>query len=234
MTSSKILAVALGAAVIIAASGAEARVIRSGGSTDVSNHCDAHNPNYGPFIGLFRDSDGAQVDLYNEGGSDQPLRVLIDDCIGSFYEFDADEDLQFEGSLDGDLYLLMQNENVASTLAYTFGAHQVTSNSFTGGPFPMPAELQTITAEVSFNLIATLTIVAKAGYSLFACGPIDFGSNVCVKQGDALGDLSFASDSAFMRVLPVSSEVPLPGALVFMLTGIGGLAAARRKKALRA
>ncbi|MCK5748458.1 MAG: hypothetical protein KAH44_19735 [Oricola sp.] len=230
MTSSRILAAAAGAAIAAYAGAAEARVIRSGGSTDVSNLCDSDNPSFGPFIGLFKDSDGSQ-ELYVNNGDNDPIRVLVDDCVGSYYEFYADEQLQFEGSLNGSIYSLSTNEHVDMQLIYSFGGYQVESDTYTGGPFEMPEELQTITAQAAFSLVATLILTPKDGYSFYDC---TYSAGVCTKTGSALEGLVFISGAAYMRILPVAaavvSEVPLAPAALYFGAGALGLAGWRRRK----
>ena len=220
----------MGAAIAAYAGSAEARVIRSGGTTDVSNICDTTNPSFGPFIGLYKDSDSSQVTYINDGDSD-PIRVLIDDCVGSYYEFYSNEQLQFEGSLSGSLAFLSENEFVDTKLTYSFGDYQVEADSYTGGPFDMPAELTTIAAQMTFSLTATLLLTAKEGYSFYAC---TYSSGVCTQTGDAFGGLVYASGAAFMRILPASSavvaETPLAPAALYFGAGALGFAGWRRRK----
>lgn len=227
MMSSKVIAAAAGAAIALYAGCAEARVIRSGGSSGGSNICDNDSISYGPFIGLFADGSSDAVTFFNDG-YETPLQNLNDHCVGAYYEFTAGEPLEFEGSLAFGHFSMSENENVDTTFSYVFGPYQVTSDTFTGGPFDMPEDLLTITSKAVFSVFASLTLVAKEGFSFFLCTLDQFG-NPCIK-GEEIGDtLVYTSSSAYMEVLP--SEVPLAPAALYFGAGALGLLRLRRRKA---
>ncbi|MEE4210315.1 MAG: PEP-CTERM sorting domain-containing protein, partial [Parvularcula sp.] len=194
------------------------RLIRSGGSTDSGGVCDGSVGSLGPFFGAFGDSGNglAPVASFNLGEEAELRAIPFDTCDSIFiYAFGEDEDLSFEAEVNGWASAVASSEFTTASFEWSVGGNNFTSD-VRNPTFASPGNLK---PGEQYTLSLVLLVTPNPGYSFYFCGEDESCTNILpISSGVEPYAEAFAfQSSAIVRI----DEVPVPGAALLMLSGLG-------------
>lgn len=218
---------------------ADARIVRSGGQSEDSGNCDGEQT-LGPVVNVVGE-DGSTSASINLGDPGQVYALPDRPCNPQVnYEFFEDEDLEFFGSIGGSAASFygasLSDQGIDAKFIWTLNDQPFggTLGSFTfesetlDPTFTMPPELQ-IGSELRFSVRLVAMFTPSEGSAFFFCpdfSPCEPDEAVVTPQAYTFTAFTF------LDILPsevANSEVPIPGAGLFMLSALGGAAAWRRR-----
>lgn len=208
---------------------ADARIVRSGGSSEASGGtCDEGSSGGG--------GGTVQLAVFNEDGSGAPGTIIPDTLNGYVYvlpeqpcpggpsyRFLEGEVFEFEGSASGVAADLLAADDLAVSFEWQIGGFSFVSDTITP-TFEIPPSLFETEGRLDLTVIATFKPVD--GKAFWFCG-----RPVCTDAlfEAATEELTFTGLAASVEF---GSAVPLPPGALLMLTALGGGAAWKRRKRL--
>ncbi|MCQ8186631.1 hypothetical protein [Parvularcula maris] len=222
--STKLMKALLGAATstIVLAGVADARLVRSGGSSSEGNQCDNYDQFAGGEIGVFNQDGSGSFDIAGFNPADEGEVSGYPPDLGcspnAFYEFAPGDDLEFEGTFYGLAQRLSASDDLDALITWSIGDFSFTSTTLTPTFEIPPALFRDERYGVSMRIIAAFT--PSPGSAFYECETRTCENSV----GEALDVASIVFNggaSVFFEPL-VDAEVPLAPGFVFMLTGLGG------------